>query len=69
MDWKIILDGHGRKRGQIFTGNRDQQQILGPQGDLLGFHLRSADKTFDAQGRYVGPGDQRMSLLGDCPQE
>jgi hypothetical protein len=63
--WKLVLNGKCEKRGQLYTGKNDNQQILGRTGESLGYYLASADKTYDKQGRYVGPGDQRMSLLED----
>lgn len=63
--WKIILDGQGRKRGQIYLGESNVKQILGKTGELLGYYQASADQTYDKTGRRVGPGDQRMSLLED----
>lgn len=59
------MDGAGRLRGRMWEGNNETLQIYGAKGQYLGYYQQSADKTFDAAGRYVGPGDQRMTLLED----
>ena len=59
---KIVRDEMGRIRAQIIeSGNvvfiRDEH------GRLRGNYVKSADKTYDAHGRYVGSGDQLLRLL------
>jgi hypothetical protein len=59
------MDGKGRVRARLYEGNSDQAEILDRTGKRLGFYHRSGDKTYDRTGRYVGPGDQRMTLVDD----
>jgi hypothetical protein len=52
----------GRLKGQIIeNGNVDY--IRDEHGHLKGQHIKSADKTYDGQGHYVGPGDQLLRTL------
>ncbi len=61
---RLIQAANGRTRGKLIeTGNRIQ--ITDPSGRLLGWYDENQDKTFDRSGRYIGPGDQTMSLLED----
>ncbi len=59
---KLIKDGSGKTIGQLIeTGN--QIQITDRSGKMLGKYDKSQNRTFDRQGRNVGPGDQTMRLL------
>jgi hypothetical protein len=33
------------------------------KGKLKGQYIKSADKTYDGKGHYVGPGDQTLRTL------
>jgi len=52
----------GRLIGQIVeNGNVDY--LRDGKGHLKGKYLKSANKTFDGEGHYIGPGDQLLRLL------
>ena len=65
MSYKIILGNKGQVRARLYEGGNDQADILSRTGRRLGFYHQSGDRTYDGSGRYVGPGDQRMSLIED----
>lgn len=61
---KQILSGTGKVRGRLIEiGN--QIQITDSNGKLLGRYDKTQKRTFDRQGRNIGPGDQTMFLLED----
>jgi hypothetical protein len=65
MSQRIIYSGTGKVRGHIEEGSNTQLYIYSRQGKMLGYYNKNMDRTFDQRGRYVGPGDQRMTLLED----
>lgn len=59
---KFVRDGQGRLTGQIVK-NGNVSYVRDGQGHPKGQYIKSCDKTFDARGRYAGPGDQLLRLL------
>jgi hypothetical protein len=60
---KMIRDGDGRIIGKIKDAGSVVNLFDGATGHLKGRYVRSADKTFDYTGKFVGYGDQLMRLL------
>lgn len=61
---KFIRDGQGKLVGRVIE-NGNVTYIPDGAGHLKGQHLKSVDKTFDERGKFVGPGDQLLRLLGE----
>ena len=59
---KYIRDGKGKLVGQIID-NVKVVYIRDGQGKLKGQYLKTADKTLDGKGHYVGSGDQLLRTL------
>lgn len=62
MGRKLIKGVSGQTLGFIIEQG-DRKEIFDPAGKLLGFYLKSQDKTFTASGACVGFGDQINILL------
>jgi hypothetical protein len=58
-----IKNQQGQLLGVLQEGNNDQLGVYGPQGQALGFYVKSSNKTFATGKGYIGNGDQRMLLL------
>lgn len=43
--------------------NSQQEKIYTPIGYYLGYYDKSLDKTYASSGRYIGPGNQLMTLI------
>ena len=61
---KNIRDEKGRLIGQVVE-NGNVTYIRDGEGHLKGQHLKSADKTFDGKGHFVGNGDQLLRCLDE----
>jgi hypothetical protein len=59
---KYIRDATGRLKGQT-TECGNVTYIRDEGGRLKGQYIKSADKTYDGKGRYVGQGDQLLRIL------
>ncbi len=60
---KIIRDGQGKQVGQVVQ-NGNVTYVRDGMGRPRGHFVKSSDRTFDARGRYAGPGDQLLRMLG-----
>ena len=65
MSQEKIISGKGVLRGFLDIGNNEKLFVYNDKGLLLGFYHQVQDKTYNKSGSYVGPGDQRMILLGE----
>lgn len=63
MSQRVIVDGHGQVRCRLDEGTNTMLYIYNRTGEPLGYYHRVNDKTYSRSGGYVGPGDQRMSLV------
>lgn len=43
--------------------NSQQEKIYTPIGYYLGYYDKALDKTYASSGRYIGPGNQLMTLI------
>jgi imidazolonepropionase-like amidohydrolase len=59
---KIIRDGQGKQVGQVVE-NGSVVYIRNGTGQPKGQYHKTSDKTFDARGRFAGPGDQLLRML------
>lgn len=59
---KKIRDEKGHLIGQI-TENGNVSYIRDGQGHLKGQYIKSADKTLDGKGNFIGHGDQLLRML------
>jgi hypothetical protein len=59
---ELIRDSMGRLIGQR-TETGDVAFLRDEKGKLKGQYIKSADKTYDGKGHYVGPGDQTLRTL------
>lgn len=60
---KIIRDGQGKQVGQVVQ-NGNVTYVRDGMGRPRGHFVKLSDRTFDARGRYAGPGDQLLRMLG-----
>jgi hypothetical protein len=65
MSQRTIYSGQGQVRARLDEGGNTQLFIYNRQGQPLGFYHTVQDRTYTMSGQYVGPGDQRMSLIED----
>jgi hypothetical protein len=63
MRQHTIISGTGQVRGRVDEGDNTILWIYNRQGHPLGSYNQVQDKTYSVTGRYVGPGDQRMTLI------
>lgn len=63
MKQKTIYSGHAIVRGRMDEGLNSNLYIYNRTGKMLGFYNQVQDKTYSCTGEYVGPGDQRLTLL------
>ena len=62
MKLRIIKDGQNRIVGQL-AEHTNVTFVRDPLGRPKGQYRKSADRTYDATGKYFGEGDQTMRLL------
>jgi len=61
---KIIRDGQGKQVGQRVE-NGSVVYIRDGTGHPKGQFIKTTNKTFNARGRYAGPGDQLLRMLDE----
>lgn len=59
---KQITDYSGKIIALMEIGS-NQDKIYGPGVNFLGYYDKALDKTYASSGRYVGPGNQLMTLI------
>lgn len=47
----------------LMEGNVQQEKIYTPIGYYLGYYDRALNKTYSSSGKYIGPGNQLMTLI------
>jgi hypothetical protein len=63
MSQKTYTNARGEVRARIDEGTNTMLYIYNKFGKSLGYYHQINDKTYSANGFYVGPGDQRMTLV------
>jgi len=58
-------DNYIRNRTGRIIGRTDGKWLRDGTGKLLSRYDKSDDRTRDANGKIMGPGDQRLRALGD----
>jgi len=59
---KQITDYSGKLIALMESGS-SKDKIYTPNGGYLGYYDKSLDKTYDDGGKYIGPGNQLMTLI------
>ena len=59
-----LFDGRGQYKGRIVEDS-DGSKIFDENGRYCGKYVESSDRTFDANGRVYGNGNQLNGLLED----
>jgi hypothetical protein len=60
-----IRDGRNQIKGYLEHSESDRLRAYDKHNVLAGYYSANMDRTYDAHGRIVGMGDQRMILLED----
>ena len=47
----------------LLESTSQQEKIYTPIGYYLGYYDKGQDKTYASSGRYIGPGNQLMTLI------
>jgi hypothetical protein len=47
----------------LLESTSQQEKIYTPIGYYLGYYDKALDKTYASSGRYIGPGNQLMTLI------
>ena len=61
----VITNAHGQVRARLDEGGNSRLYVYDRGGRPLGYYHQDLDKTYDTGGNYIGPGDQRMTLVED----
>jgi len=67
MSRQRITDGNGRTLGYISDGSESggKMRATNANGRPVGYYDTHTDKTYDANNRFVGTGNQLASLIAD----
>ena len=57
-----ITDYSGKIIALLENGS-NQDKIYTPTVSYLGYYDKSLDKTYSSSGKYIGPGNQLMTLI------
>ena len=57
-----ITDYSGKLIALMENGS-SQDKIYTPTVSYLGYYDKSLDKTYSSSGKYIGPGNQLMTLI------
>ena len=60
-----IRDSHNQIKGYIEQEDKERTRAYDKHNVLAGWFSKNMNRTYDAHGRVVGMGDQRMILLED----
>ena len=60
---KTVLKTAGGSVKAYIIEEGDRKSILTPNGEVLGWYLKSQDKTFNRSGTMIGFGEQLQVLL------
>lgn len=62
---RTVTNSHGQVRARLDEGGNTMLFVYNRAGQPLGYYNQTLDKTYDTGGQYIGPGDQRMTLVED----
>lgn len=57
------ITDHTGKIIALLESTSQQEKIYAPSGAYLGYYSKSLDKTYTSSGKYLGPGNQIMTLI------
>jgi len=57
------ITDHSGKLIALLESNSQQEKIYSPIGGFLGYYNRMLDKSYTSSGKYIGPGNQLMTLI------
>lgn len=64
MNKTVIKRGNGSVRGYIVESG-DRKTATSSSGNILGWYLKSQNRTFDVYGKTIGVGEQLALLMED----
>jgi len=57
------ITDHTGKIIALLENNSQQEKIYTPSVSYLGYYDKCLDKTYTSSGKYIGPGNQLMTLI------
>ena len=63
MSQRVVINGKGQIRCRMDEGSNSMLWIYNRNGQPLGYYHQVNKKTYSVGGTYIGPGDQRMTLV------
>ena len=62
----IVLDSHNMMMGRTHQSSDRRIAAYDKNGKLLGYYDPTANRSYDAQGRYLGTGNQTTAMMGSA---